>query len=286
MGAGSLIRQSARLALLLSPCALQAQDLLASTSPVETTAAENSSGESAAGAGQCDASGQSNESLPPTPVLFASTGVMFSLPPEQVEDVLAPCKPSVPLPPRPLAPDIFGLSAVPVQLKFASKEGEAWEKVRNASLQGKIGPWNELLDRPDLQAADNLLATVNSWVNWHVRYAADKNPNDWNEASITLLKGRGDCTDYAVAKMALLQQLGVIPENMFLIVLRDERRSLDHAVLAVRRNGTMYVLDNQTDLVLPAERIHDYRPMLSYNGPFAWVYGSRTSERTGATGRP
>lgn len=277
MLAGSSIRRSVTLFVLLFPRALLAQDL--STSPVGPPPIANSADASGADAIQCDTSGQSNESPPPMAVPFTSIGVMFTLP-TAPGDALTPCQPSVPpLPPRPSAPDIFGLSAVPVGLKPTSKEGGAWERVRNANLQGQTGPWKELLDQPNLHTADNLLIIVNRWVNWHVRYSANKDPNDWNAAATTLLNGSGDCADYAVAKMALLQQLGIDPENMFLIVLRDEMRSLDHAVLAVRQNGTMYVLDNQTDMVLPTDQIHDYRPILSYNGPFAWVYGSRTTER-------
>lgn len=304
MREGSLIRQSAALFLLVFPYTLQAQDLPAPASPVEAAATAKSSQELArelaqelaADAGQCGTPGQSNESLAneslanenlaPVAVPFEKTGVVFTLPAEPAGNALTPCQPSAPpLPPRPLAPDIFGLSAVPVGLKFASKEGEAWKKVGNARLQGQTGPWTELLDQPNLPTADNLLIIVNSWVNWHVRYSPDKAPNDWNQPATTLLTGSGDCADYAIAKMALLQQLGVSAENMFLIVLRDESRSIDHAVLAVRQNGTMYVLDNQTDMVLPAERLHDYRPILSYNGPFAWVYGSRISQRKGTAER-
>lgn len=276
MRGGSSIRKSALLLLfapiaLALPCALQAQDLSDAPSPPN---------EQAAAPDQCAAPPQ--DTAAPLAVPFDATGVMFTLPPDAQPEA-APCPPPPPPPPpRPPAPDIFGLSAVPVGLNFAAKQGQAWENVSHASLEGQPGPWNELLQRPNLQGADNQLTAVNSWVNWHVRYTPGKAPNQWNQAATTLLSGSGDCADFAVAKMALLQQLGVVAEDMFLIVLRDESRSIDHAVLAVRRNGTMYVLDNQTDLVLPAERIHDYRPILSYNGPFAWVYGKRTSERTGA----
>lgn len=269
------------LMLLALPLALHAQEYPAPASPAEPAAAlADRTGDAAA---PCKAPSVAlPDAVPPAmAVPFDATGVVFTLPGDAADSA---CQPAVPAPPpRPPAPDIFGLSAVPVGLKFAAREGEAWGRVANASLQGMAGPWNELLDRPGLPGADTLLVTVNNWVNWHVRYAANKDPNAWNLPATTLLDGSGDCADYAVAKMALLEQLGVAPQDMFLVVLRDESRSIDHAVLAVRREGAMYVLDNQTDMVLPAERIHDYRPILSYNGPFAWVYGKRTSERKTAT---
>ena len=37
--------------------------------------------------------------------------------------------------------------------------------------------------------------------------------------------------------------------------------------------GHLYVLDNRTDKIQPAEAIDDYRPVLSFSGPFAWTYG-------------
>jgi predicted transglutaminase-like cysteine proteinase len=113
---------------------------------------------------------------------------------------------------------------------------------------------------------------VNQWVNWHVRYRVDQGSDEWSTSAATLMRGYGDCEDFAVAKMGLLLALGVPADDMYLVLLRD-RRQVQHAVLAVKREGQLLVLDNRTDKVLPAEAIDDYTPIMSFSGPFAWTYG-------------
>lgn len=187
--------------------------------------------------------------------------------------------PECPPPPvRPPPPNIFGLTAIPVGAKAANAN---WDRVRASSLEGAHGFWDELLDQANALTHSNPLAMVNRWVNWHVRFVDDRNADQWSSAVDTLARGSGDCEDFAIAKMALLQRLGVPADDMFLVLVRERLRPVDHAVLAVRRDGGFQVLDSRTDLVRPAEEITDYLPMLSYSGSFAWTYGRRIGDRMG-----
>ncbi|WP_226700140.1 transglutaminase-like cysteine peptidase [Qipengyuania gaetbuli] len=203
--------------------------------------------------------------------VMPATGFAFTLPPLDTAAAAQPCEPpEPPMPIRPAAPSLFRMVALPVG-SAAAPMGK-WEAARMIAIGEQAGPWNELLAQGDRIGADNPLGTVNRWVNWRVRYVDDKRGDEWSAAAATLARGYGDCEDFALAKMALLQELGIPSDDMFLVLLRDRAQD-EHAVLAVRLHGRFHVLDNRTDKVLPAERIEDYTPIMSYSGAFVWTYG-------------
>jgi predicted transglutaminase-like cysteine proteinase len=173
---------------------------------------------------------------------------------------------------RPPAPDVFGAVALPANSKSPPPE---WDNLRSASLEDASGPWTAMLAGMTGPPDQNTLAVVNRWVNGQVRYVDDVGGDQWSAAITTLTQKTGDCEDFAIAKMALLEKLGVSDDDMFLIIVRERMRAIDHAVLAVRRNGKMYILDNRTDRLLTDDLVTDYLPTLSYSGPFTWIYGTR-----------
>ena len=176
-------------------------------------------------------------------------------------------------PVRPAAPDIFGMAATPVSIRATHQD---WDGARTGLLADARGPWDELLGEARRLAGDNPLDMVNRWVNWHVLYQDDRNGDAWSSAAETLQRGTGDCEDLAIVKMALLTELGIGPDDMFLVIVRQKARGADHAVLAVRRDGAMVVLDSSSNVLQPAGALGDaYQPTLSYSGSFAWIYGYR-----------
>ena len=214
---------------------------------------------------------QVEECQPDEAFVMPATGFAFSLPRPDTGAAAQSCKaPAPPMPTRPVAPSLFRMVALPVG-SAAAPMGK-WEAARMVAIGGQAGPWNEFLAQGDRIGADNPLGAVNRWVNWRVRYVDDKRGDEWSAASTTLSRGYGDCEDFALAKMALLQELGIPADDMFLVLLRDRAQG-EHAVLAVRQDGRFHVLDNRTDKVLPADRIEDYKPIMSYSGAFAWTYG-------------
>jgi predicted transglutaminase-like cysteine proteinase len=212
--------------------------------------------------------------------LMPGTGVLFTMPADPADPIpldIAAC----PVPPqRPDAPDVFGEAAVPVRSKLPGSE---MARLTVDSLADAAGPWTEMLDQAKALADGERLDRVNRWVNWHVRYVDDPAGDHWSPAADTLRRGSGDCEDFAIAKMALLERLGIPAKDMFLIIVRPAHGRIDHAVLLVRQAGRMVILDNRTDMLLPEARVYDYAPLLSYNGPFVWIYGSRPA---GASASP
>ena len=99
--------------------------------------------------------------------------------------------------------------------------------------------------------------------------------DQWTTASETLRRGRGDCEDYAIAKLQMLRSAGFSDRDLYLVVARDLVRRSDHALLVVRAGGRMLVLDNGTDLILDSDEISDYRPVLTFAANGAWTHGYR-----------
>ena len=121
------------------------------------------------------------------------------------------------------------------------------------------------------------IASVNSWVNRKVAYTADAKlygkADYWASADETLAKGKGDCEDYAIAKMEILAAMGIARGDMYLTLARDLVRRDDHAVLIVKVDGRAIMLDNATDTLLDGDRANDYRPILSFNTNKSYLHG-------------
>jgi len=116
-------------------------------------------------------------------------------------------------------------------------------------------------------------------------YGAD---DVWSPPLVTLAMGAGDCEDYAIAKFVALEEAGVSTDDLRIVVLRDDMRKEDHAVVAARLDGSWLLLDNRHMLMVEDQKIRDYHPEFVIDhdglkrygpGPSA-VVGSREHERS------
>ena len=176
------------------------------------------------------------------------------------------------------APDIFGSVAL---LVGRTPEDAKWRRVAEYVPPAGAGPWSTLIARVRRQSIEDQLASVNAWVNHAISYAPDLAnygvADYWGTARESLTRGRGDCKDYAIAKMELLRALGVPSDDLYLVLVKDLVRRQDHAVLAVRVNQRFVVLDSGFDGVMDSEDARDYRPILTYSAGRTWVHGFRRS---------
>ncbi len=60
--------------------------------------------------------------------------------------------------------------------------------------------------------------------------------------------------------------------SLRLVVLRDTRQSLDHAVLVAYLDGEPMLLDNQIDAVVPTVAISHYQPYYSISEDGWWLH--------------
>ncbi len=183
--------------------------------------------------------------------------------------------------PRPVAidrPDVFGSVAL---------------RVPTTPLDNR---WHEIMRSPIGSAAADFLGTianqdtlaridaVNRYVNATVRFNSDLRmygvDDRWSAAIETFRRGEGDCEDFAIAKLQMLRRAGFEERDLYLVVLRDTRRELDHAVLVVRAENRLLVLDNGTNRIMDSDVMPEYRPILTYSGDRAWTHGYRRAAPT------
>jgi predicted transglutaminase-like cysteine proteinase len=173
-------------------------------------------------------------------------------------------------------PDVFGSVALRVG---RTRLDRRWHNVEYSPVGGAASRFAEGLRG---RGAVDRLEAVNWYVNKRVRFVDDERQygraDVWATAGETLRRGRGDCEDFAIAKLQMLRRAGVSDRDLYLVIVKDLVRRSDHAVLVVRAAGHMYVLDNGTDELLDSESVSDYRPILTFAAGGTWTHGYRVRE--------
>lgn len=170
-------------------------------------------------------------------------------------------------------PDIFGTIA----LKVRNTPLDGQWRIANALLRGHAASFARSLRS---ETRRTRIEAINHYVNSRVRFADDsrlhRRPDVWAAANDTLRRRRGDCEDYAIAKLQMLRAAGFSDRDLYLVILKDLVRRSDHAVVVVRSDQRMFVLDNTTDEILDSESIADYRPILTFAAAGGtWTHGYR-----------
>lgn len=174
-------------------------------------------------------------------------------------------------------PDVFGTVALRVDHTPLDRR---WRTVERSPVTGTAARFARAQRGRD---AVGRLQAVNWYVNKRIRYVDDQQQygraDVWSTADESLNRRKGDCEDYAIAKLQMLRRAGFADRDLYLVILKDLVRRSDHAVLVARADGHMYVLDNGTDALLESETVRDYRPMLTLAAAGAWVHGYRLQPR-------
>ena len=170
-------------------------------------------------------------------------------------------------------PDVFGSVALRVGRTSLDRR---WQSAGRAPIGGAHRAYAaSLRDVDAVERAD----IVNRYVNARVEFVDDIRQygrNDmWSAAADTLRRGRGDCEDYAIAKLQMLRAAGVPERDLYLVIVKDLVRRADHAVLVVRAGGRMLVLDNGTDRIVDTDSVSDYRPVFTFAAAGVWTHGYR-----------
>jgi predicted transglutaminase-like cysteine proteinase len=170
-------------------------------------------------------------------------------------------------------PDVFGSVALRVGHTSLDKR---WHNVAQQRVVGAPAAYAaSLRGHGELDRIE----AVNRYVNGRVQFVDDSRQYGradlWAAASDTLRRGRGDCEDYAIAKLQMLRAAGVSDRDLYLVIAKDLVRRADHALLVVRTGDHMLVLDSGTNRILDADEISDYRPVLTFSETGAWTHGYR-----------
>lgn len=171
----------------------------------------------------------------------------------------------------------------PVSVRWAS----VMHGVRECTT-GSCGGNDGLIEAIDAETAGAALPDrirrVNEIVNGTIRYRSDQSLygtlDHWATPAETMERASGDCEDLAILKMTALIRAGVPASSLSLVVLRDNRRGVFHAVLAATTASGTYILDNAPARVAMDVDLPDYQPLYSLSRAQAWIHG------TGARNNP
>jgi len=110
------------------------------------------------------------------------------------------------------------------------------------------------------------LGEINRAVNLSIRPKSDWElygvDDFWSSPLATFSIGAGDCEDYAIAKYVALRESGIAPDDISLVILRDLKRNINHAVVAVRQDQEWLILDNRTLVLVNVEEARHFEPLL------------------------
>jgi len=190
----------------------------------------------------------------------------------------------------PRTPFLFGILG---SLEFKTPAGpylDEWDRVSSAVLRERplyafcrvdpedcspaLRKWRELLDtlRPLTQMEQ--VRGLNPAINGLAKYADDdvlySEADHW-ATPLEFLSQGADCEDYAVIKFFSLLDLGFTPDQLRLVIARDEKRSVIHAFVAVILDQT-YILDSLHDEPIEQRHLLRYRPLYSFNTEAQWAH--------------
>ena len=113
-------------------------------------------------------------------------------------------------------PDVFGSVALRVD---HTPLDARWQRVEHAAVDGAAARFAEAQRGKD---AVTKLEAVNWYVNKRVRFVDDQAgsgaaPTSGRRPATTLGRGRGDCEDYAIAKLQMLRRAGFADRDLYLV---------------------------------------------------------------------
>ena len=86
------------------------------------------------------------------------------------------------------------------------------------------------------------------------------------------LLNSGDCEDYAIIKMLSMKWLGYDINAMRVVIVQDTNLRVAHAVMAIKNNNDIFILDNQIEEVISHADIFHYVPVYSLNEGNWWMH--------------
>lgn len=183
-------------------------------------------------------------------------------------------------------PAIAGRSGEPFnQTSYIAPEGLLWQKWRpiEKAIETELGvvsrchvapqecptgaasKFSNIVTEALKHDRRTMLGIVNRAVNLSIAYTVDSKQfgvdDYWATPFESFASGKGDCEDYAIAKLAVLRAANWPIDDLRIVVLRDSLLREFHAVAAVRENGSWWILDNRTMAVIEDVKLAHYHPL-------------------------
>lgn len=157
--------------------------------------------------------------------------------------------------------------------------------------QKRIDAWQQLLSTQKQLSEAERLEVVNQFFNRQLRYEEDidlwHEVDYWATPIQSLIKGAGDCEDYAIAKYFSLRRLGIPAEKLRITYVKALRQNRAHMVLTYYSSpdAMPLVLDSLIDAIKPASQRTDLLPVYAFNGEGLWLTGAAGNKKVGDTKR-
>lgn len=152
--------------------------------------------------------------------------------------------------------------------------------------QGRIDAWQRLMATQAQGSELERLQVVNRFFNQQLRYVEDidlwQEVDYWATPVQALIKGAGDCEDYAIAKYFSLRRMGIASEKLRITYVKALRQNRAHMVLTYYSSpqAQPLVLDSLMDAIKPASQRTDLLPVYAFNGEGLWLTGPQATKRS------
>jgi predicted transglutaminase-like cysteine proteinase len=178
----------------------------------------------------------------------------------------------------------IGLTLAGVSRAFSTDRVEQAARERGGDAVQTVQEMRQLLDR--LTDVDERARheQTNLFYNRKIRYMSDprlyQQVDYWASPLETFSHGRGDCEDYAIAKLFTLLAKGMEPSKLRMVVVKADlpatatlpAASVGHMVLAYypQPDADPLILDNLTDEMRQASQRPDLKPVYSFSTEGLW----------------
>ncbi|WP_223519508.1 cysteine protease LapG [Pseudomonas sp. GL-B-19] len=152
--------------------------------------------------------------------------------------------------------------------------------------QGRIEAWSQMLKSELKQPEREQLNAVNRFFNQQLSFQDDthiwRQTDYWATPEESLIKGAGDCEDYALAKYFSLRYLGIPSEKLRITYVKALAQNQAHMVLTFYSSPTAepLVLDNLINEIRPASQRKDLLPVYAFNAEGLYLPGANGGKRS------
>lgn len=157
--------------------------------------------------------------------------------------------------------------------------------------KARIDAWQNLMATQKQGTELERLQVVNRFFNQQLRYVEDidlwHEVDYWATPVQALIKGAGDCEDYAIGKYFSLRRMGIPSEKLRITYVKALRQNRAHMVLTYYSTpqAQPLVLDSLMDAIKPASQRPDLLPVYAFNGEGLWLTGAGGNKKVGDTKR-
>ena len=151
----------------------------------------------------------------------------------------------------------------------------------------RILAWQALIRDSRALPERDQIEEVNRFFNQQIQFSDDtwvwRQEDYWATPIESLVKGAGDCEDYALAKYFTLRRLGVPSERLRITYVKALSVNQAHMVLTYYATPTAdpLVLDNLIAVIKPASQRKDLIPVYAFNAEGLYLPGAGGGKRSG-----